>query len=505
MAYLKTPADDEDEDQKQGTAVQTSSGEAQNADPLSGGSAPSGGASNPNTAFTQTNTATGKKILEKNADQGGQYDVTAPYQQKATQALGDISNAQAEHQKGIDTTLSSRKVSNDQINSAINGDSGSFQTVSNAIKNPAQFNQYKQTNAPDIQDVNALNTSVGLQSELAKQQNQAGNYNYNRGQSALDAALMGQSKEAQQKITDIQKKYGDVYAQRDQAAKEEAGKEEAARQQDVANQNQLKQYLQQQESGITDKGKQRAEELNRQNDLGLKGQYENYVQNYLNNLNVGDPTETTRTRDLLKNSVLGIGGGGVNPGADWQFNPENFFDSQTTLGDQYDPSQLGQYNNIASLLGQAPMPVSNAVRGRALNTGKLNSALEEAKSGNKPKIAQMTANDAARQAVLDDNARRDAERADRESERSGNRPGGVASKATTGIANADKAAANAQNNVISNWTGGVVPENAGGPTGFMYGARNAGSHDASGPVSNPFPNLTPSSSAKEKRKQILGF
>jgi hypothetical protein len=183
MAYLKQEEDDEALQGSDAGSAGTAAGTGASPAPASAGS--------PN-RYTQSNFTSGRMILNKNQD-AALPDLGKGFNQKADErakAIGDASTAYGQKAQGA---ADAYKFDDTEINKAVGGDTGAFSKIGEALRGPKAIDKFQAKPNLDIQDINKLNTAAGVSGELQKNAQERGDFNYGRGQSALDAQIFGRS------------------------------------------------------------------------------------------------------------------------------------------------------------------------------------------------------------------------------------------------------------------------------------------------------------------------
>lgn len=181
------------------------SGQVQGA-PLaaSGGSAEPGA---PSPGYTQTNFASGKRILEK--AQGAQLgvDLAGDVEKQAAKAQEDVGSARSKLQTGVNESVAQFNYAPDSLAATTaSGKGPEFDKLTSLINSPDPYAKSKNLTpdyiaAPNVRDVTGLATQAGLQGALQK--NMQGGQNYTRGMAALDATIYQKDPRFLDRISDV--------------------------------------------------------------------------------------------------------------------------------------------------------------------------------------------------------------------------------------------------------------------------------------------------------------
>lgn len=205
MAYVPTFSriDDELEKQSQGGEASPSGDAPPSA---SGGGGP--GVAAP--SYTQSNFASGKKILNANQNAELGLDVTAPYKEQVSKASEGENSAWNTYGSGNAAAKSAATVNDEDVKSyAETGDEGAKSRVSTALSaayKPTAYTPYG--SSVSMADVGRLGTSAGLQAALSDAQQRKGTYDYGSGQSALDSLIYNRRPETRDQISSLGRDVG---------------------------------------------------------------------------------------------------------------------------------------------------------------------------------------------------------------------------------------------------------------------------------------------------------
>lgn len=212
MAYVPTFSRIDDEINRQ----RATGGEAA----AGGGEAVGGGAGGVGSApsapgYTQSNYASGKKILEANKNERLGLDVTQPYREQLSQDAQKENEGWGAYQAQTAAERAKGQINDADVEAyASGGDEAAKNKVRdslNAAYKPTQYSSY--SSSVSMGDVGRLGTSAGLQGAIQQAQEKRGNYGYGQGMSALDSLLYSRRPETAQQIQGLGKDVAGLRAQ----------------------------------------------------------------------------------------------------------------------------------------------------------------------------------------------------------------------------------------------------------------------------------------------------
>lgn len=365
MAYVPSfgNIDDafDDKDPIEGQEAPLSSGASSQ-----GGTQPSQGGNQNN--YTQSNYASGKKIIQKAAQDPLNLQFGKTYTDEIEAANRKLDEGYAKNQEDYNRALDSYRIDADEFSRGISGEDGgtlkSF--LAKDYSNGAADSTYQPFKAEklsfDPNQFSQLGTSVGLQGELSKAQQAAGKYNYTRGQAALDSIIYGSSPEARNQIKNL----GD--ASRDYVGRaissEEASKHNLAALPGTAQSEQarVRAEIEKLVSGITNEATQNAANINKDARSSAKiDMMDPRVQALLQDVLAQYSTDNVKSTDTILASLFGKQDPDskmpmtqqeyIRKAIEGVSNQPGFVSGDGVKGPAYTKEQAMQFNNLMSLLG----------------------------------------------------------------------------------------------------------------------------------------------------------
>lgn len=347
MAYVPSfgglTGDDEEEQKRlQGS-------EAGNAPVYAGGAAPPGSAP----SYTQSNYASGKKILEKAQNDPVNFAIGDEYNRELDKAGADLEKSKANWSKQYEEALQPYRFSGEDVSKAVAGqDAGRLQSfLGTDYSGGGAATQVKPFAAPSAPfneaEAAQLGTGAGLQGEIANAQRKAGNYGYTRGQAALDSVIYGGSQDVRNQVADIARKSTEYGNKKAAYAKEAEDKAAGLTGELKKIQDAIRADLQAQADAITAGARAatpgRIPQMYRPTDYYSKDD-KTYFKNLISELSGG--IDERRRGEFEKQANAYLYGNGPAPAQ-----AGKFF-SRSAPDVAYNDAEAGRFNSIMGLLGR---------------------------------------------------------------------------------------------------------------------------------------------------------
>jgi hypothetical protein len=343
MAYVSSPSQ-RDEDDERNRALQ-----GQEAGAVDGGQSVGGGIAGAPQSFTKTPFVSGQKIIEKNRQNPGSFDVTKNYQQDLNESKVNLNRRQTEYAADLNREASNFQADASDANKAAEGDSNSFARIRAALNPQLQKPKFDPGQTKyNVSDVNALNTSAGLQNAISKEAVAGGAQNYSRGMGALDTAIYQQSPQYRQAISKVSQGYQDFGRQADATKAQADSLFDQTRYKLENNATELKNRL----AARGEDMQRRAEQSKLREASENQARTQAIFDEYANKLK-GD-------KDKYNAFFSGVRGASKEHAA--LFDPINQLGNQLrgVSGNGYSADEAAQYNRIMELLGANQRVASEA-------------------------------------------------------------------------------------------------------------------------------------------------
>jgi hypothetical protein len=368
--------------------------------PLAGGGTATATPGQPK-AYTKSNFTSGRMILDKNQN-SAQPDLAKGLEQRAQGAQQNVqTQAQtynqglADRQKqytlggddfsGVATGRYGEARNADQqrqafLSRAVSADGNEFSRVQSLLQGPAdEAAKFETSTGLNQQDINALNSSAGVASQIRNQMAGQGRTDYTRGQANLDAQLFGRSAEGRQaqvaraqSATDAANKFAfDQMSAADQArtqTEDRIRQEREGIRGDVTN-------IQQ---GIARMAQQRADDLNKKytsKEYRTKAveKAQKQGEKEISRVAKAEAGGDKNLERMIKEDLMAQLKGG-------KFTS---FKAKTLKGPAYDDAQAAQFNRISGLLGTGDNAQATDLSGyggeAGINTSQITRNIKRAK------------------------------------------------------------------------------------------------------------------------------
>jgi hypothetical protein len=372
MAYVPTFSqitDDgsSDDEQRRLQGQEASSGTDASASPGGAGAPSQGGAANP--AYTQSSFASGKKILQKANEEPLALQFGQQYKEEIGKAGTKLGEDTSKDLEAYNTAIQPFRFGDEDIKNAESGNDtknlkGFLGKDYSSGGSDVDYKPFKADSLSfDPNQFSQLGTSVGLQGELSKAQNAAGNNSYTRGQSALDSVIYGGRPEVRSQIKDLGDSARDYISKATTAEKESQDRLKAIPGTLADEQQKIKGQLTGDSKAITDAATARAAELSKAAPTKLDPN-DQRIRDLISDITGAAPKNSIaagsdvynalypQTKNTTSLSRYGEGDYVNQALQDYiKQNPGAFVKANQINGPAYSADQAAQFNKIMDLVG----------------------------------------------------------------------------------------------------------------------------------------------------------